>query len=111
MEVKVFENQREAEVAEANAELAMKKAKWAKDSQVQEANWELYRKQKAAEAILYEKEKQAEAQKAMAEATLYSRQQVADDELYAKTEGGKGTCCSCSSSRYLHTHTFWCHGR
>lgn len=33
-EVKVFENQREAEVAEANAELAMKKAKWAKDSQV-----------------------------------------------------------------------------
>ena len=35
-EVKVFENEREAEVAEANAELAMKKAKWAKDSQVAE---------------------------------------------------------------------------
>ncbi|CAH1414636.1 unnamed protein product [Lactuca virosa] len=33
-EVKVFENQREAEVVEANAELVMKNAKWAKDSQV-----------------------------------------------------------------------------
>lgn len=33
-EVKVFENEREAEVAEANAELAMKKAKWTKDSLV-----------------------------------------------------------------------------
>lgn len=32
----MFENEREAEVAEANAELAMKKAKWAKDSQVAE---------------------------------------------------------------------------
>ena len=30
----MFENLREAEVAEANAELAMKKAKWARDSQV-----------------------------------------------------------------------------
>lgn len=30
----MFENEREAEVAEANAELAMKKAKWTKDSQV-----------------------------------------------------------------------------
>lgn len=35
-EVKIFENQREAEVAEANAELAKKKAGWAKDAQMAE---------------------------------------------------------------------------
>ncbi|KAM7492917.1 hypothetical protein LguiB_027526 [Lonicera macranthoides] len=35
-EVKVFENQREAEVAEANADLAKKKAGWAKEAQVAE---------------------------------------------------------------------------
>ncbi|PWA64750.1 flotillin-like protein 3 [Artemisia annua] len=35
-DVKVFENEREAEVAKANAELAMKKAKWAQNSQVAE---------------------------------------------------------------------------
>ncbi|KAK2979455.1 hypothetical protein RJ640_015084 [Escallonia rubra] len=34
--VKVFENQREAEVAEANADLAKKKAGWAKEAQVAE---------------------------------------------------------------------------
>ncbi|CAK9185485.1 unnamed protein product, partial [Ilex paraguariensis] len=34
-EVKVFENQREAEVAETNAELAKKKAGWAKEAQVE----------------------------------------------------------------------------
>ncbi|XP_076952998.1 flotillin-like protein 4 [Bidens hawaiensis] len=34
--VKVFENEREAELAEADAELAVKKAKWARDSQVAE---------------------------------------------------------------------------
>ncbi|KAJ0481275.1 putative Band 7 domain, Flotillin family, Band 7/SPFH domain superfamily [Helianthus annuus] len=35
-ETRIISTQREAEVAEANAELAMKKAKWAKDSQVAE---------------------------------------------------------------------------
>uniref|UniRef100_A0A1J3CKR7 Flotillin-like n=1 Tax=Noccaea caerulescens TaxID=107243 RepID=A0A1J3CKR7_NOCCA len=35
-EIKVFENQKEADVAKANAELAMKKAAWTKDSQVAE---------------------------------------------------------------------------
>ncbi|KAH7574092.1 hypothetical protein JRO89_XS03G0250700 [Xanthoceras sorbifolium] len=35
-EVKVYENKREAELAEANAELAKKKAGWAKESQVAE---------------------------------------------------------------------------
>ncbi|KAK7283108.1 hypothetical protein RIF29_12396 [Crotalaria pallida] len=35
-EVKVFENEREAEVAEANSELAKKKAAWAKAAQVAE---------------------------------------------------------------------------
>ncbi|GAY45891.1 Flotillin-like protein 1 [Citrus sinensis] len=35
-EVKVFENQREAEVAEANAELAKKKAGWAREAKVAE---------------------------------------------------------------------------
>ncbi|KAL8496907.1 hypothetical protein ACS0TY_020550 [Phlomoides rotata] len=35
-EVKVFENMREAEVAQANAELAKKKAGWAKEAQVAE---------------------------------------------------------------------------
>ncbi|CAH8272190.1 unnamed protein product [Arabidopsis lyrata] len=35
-EVKVFENQKEADVAKANAELAMKKAAWTKDAQVAE---------------------------------------------------------------------------
>ncbi|EOA22408.1 hypothetical protein CARUB_v10003046mg [Capsella rubella] len=35
-EVKVFENQKEADVAKANAELAMKKASWTKDAQVAE---------------------------------------------------------------------------
>ncbi|CAL5359579.1 unnamed protein product [Camellia sinensis] len=35
-DVKVFENQREAEVAEANAELAKKKAGWAREAQVAE---------------------------------------------------------------------------
>ncbi|KAK1549419.1 hypothetical protein Q3G72_001810 [Acer saccharum] len=35
-DVKVYENQREAEVAEANAELAKKKAGWAKEAQVAE---------------------------------------------------------------------------
>ena len=35
-EVRIFENEREAEVAEANAELAMKKASWAKSAQVAE---------------------------------------------------------------------------
>ncbi|MBA0684224.1 hypothetical protein Goari_025819, partial [Gossypium aridum] len=35
-EVKVYENQREAEIAEANADLAKKKASWAKEAQVAE---------------------------------------------------------------------------
>ncbi|XP_047324778.1 flotillin-like protein 4 [Impatiens glandulifera] len=35
-EVKVFENQREAEVAEANSDLAKKKAKWSREAQVAE---------------------------------------------------------------------------
>ena len=35
-EVKVFENEKEAEVAEANAELAKKKAGWAQQAQVAE---------------------------------------------------------------------------
>ncbi|XP_047324779.1 flotillin-like protein 4 [Impatiens glandulifera] len=35
-EVKVFENQREAEIAEANSDLAKKKAKWAREAQVAE---------------------------------------------------------------------------
>ncbi|KAK8554335.1 hypothetical protein V6N13_073224 [Hibiscus sabdariffa] len=35
-EVKVYENQREAELAEANADLAKKKAGWAKEAQVAE---------------------------------------------------------------------------
>ncbi|EEF42509.1 flotillin-like protein 4 [Ricinus communis] len=35
-EVKIYENQREAEVAEVNAELAKKKAGWAKEAQVAE---------------------------------------------------------------------------
>ncbi|KAL1224252.1 Flotillin-like protein 2 [Cardamine amara subsp. amara] len=35
-EVKVFENQKEADVAKANAELAMKKAAWTKDAKVAE---------------------------------------------------------------------------
>ncbi|KAF5935802.1 hypothetical protein HYC85_026931 [Camellia sinensis] len=35
-EVKVFENLREAEVAEANAELAKRKAGWAREAQVAE---------------------------------------------------------------------------
>ncbi|KAK6119721.1 hypothetical protein DH2020_046540 [Rehmannia glutinosa] len=35
-DVKVYENQKEAEVAEANAELAKKKAGWAKEAQVAE---------------------------------------------------------------------------
>jgi flotillin len=35
-EVKVFENKREAEVAEANSELAKKKAAWTKAAQVAE---------------------------------------------------------------------------
>ncbi|KAF6147634.1 hypothetical protein GIB67_031625 [Kingdonia uniflora] len=35
-EVKIFENKREADVAEANAELAMKKAGWARQSQLAE---------------------------------------------------------------------------
>ncbi|CAA7023232.1 unnamed protein product [Microthlaspi erraticum] len=35
-EIKVFENQKEADVAKANAELAMKKAAWTKDAQVAE---------------------------------------------------------------------------
>nr|XP_016473482.1 PREDICTED: flotillin-like protein 4 [Nicotiana tabacum] len=39
-EVKVYENHREAEVAEANAELAKKKAGWAKDAQVAEVEAE-----------------------------------------------------------------------
>ncbi|XP_050365651.1 flotillin-like protein 6 [Argentina anserina] len=39
-EVKVYENLRAAEVAEANAELAMKKARWAKEAQVAEVEAE-----------------------------------------------------------------------
>ncbi|CAN7004246.1 unnamed protein product [Brassica oleracea var. botrytis] len=35
-EIKVFENQKEADVAKANAELAMKKASWDRDAQVAE---------------------------------------------------------------------------
>ncbi|KAF2562669.1 hypothetical protein F2Q70_00018706 [Brassica cretica] len=35
-EIKVFENQKEADVAKANAELAMKKAAWDRDAQVAE---------------------------------------------------------------------------
>ncbi|CAN8252254.1 unnamed protein product [Cochlearia groenlandica] len=35
-EIKVFENQKEADVAKANAELAMKKAAWTKDARVAE---------------------------------------------------------------------------
>ena len=55
-EVKVFENQREAEVAEANSELAKKKAAWTKAAQVAEVE--------AAKAVaLREAELQGEVEK------------------------------------------------
>ncbi|GAB4854617.1 Flotillin-like protein 4 [Ancistrocladus abbreviatus] len=108
--VDIFENEREAEVAEANAELLKKKAGWTKEAQVaevesakavalreaelqrevQEANWELYRTQKAAEAILFEKEREVEVQKALAEASFYASQQAADAGLYAKKREAEG---------------------
>ncbi|KAK3000818.1 hypothetical protein RJ639_021589 [Escallonia herrerae] len=74
--VKVFENQREAEVAEANADLAKKKAGWAKEAQVAEVE------SKKAVAL-----RDAELQK---EASFYARQQVADGELYAKRKEAEG---------------------
>ncbi|KAL3516628.1 hypothetical protein ACH5RR_023530 [Cinchona calisaya] len=86
-QVKIYENQREADVAEANAQLATKKAGNASvdyDIKVQEANSDLYKKQKAAEAVFYEKERAAEAQRVAAEAQLYAVQQAADAELFAK---------------------------
>ncbi|AES60811.1 SPFH/band 7/PHB domain membrane-associated family protein [Medicago truncatula] len=111
-EVKVFENQREAEVAEANSKRAelqgevermnalttteklkadlLSKASVEYETKVQEANWELYRKQKEAEAILYEKKAEAEAQKALSDATFYARKQAAEAELYAKKKEAEG---------------------
>nr|DAD22778.1 TPA_asm: hypothetical protein HUJ06_024241 [Nelumbo nucifera] len=112
-DVRIYENQKEADVAEVvairEAELQrevermnalthteklraelLSKANVEYETRVQEANWELYKKQRAVEAIQYE-EKEAEAQKAIAEASFYARQQVANAELYAKKKEAEGT--------------------
>ncbi|KAH9621358.1 hypothetical protein KSS87_005680, partial [Heliosperma pusillum] len=151
-EVSIFENERNAEVAKTNAELATKKAGWTRDAQVaeveaekavklreaalqkdveilnaltqteklkaeylskatveyetkvQEANWELYQQQKLAEAELYKKQKEAEAQKALAEAAFYTRQQEADAELYAKKKEAEGiTALAQAQGTYVKT--------
>ncbi|KAK1550504.1 hypothetical protein Q3G72_020223 [Acer saccharum] len=111
-DVKVYENQREAEVAEANAELAKKKAGWAKEAQVESlkavvermnafTRTEKLRAEFLSKAsVEYETKvqgvrsklgsKEAVAQKAMAEAAFYTGQQGADGELNAKQKEAEG---------------------
>ncbi|CAI9101704.1 OLC1v1039094C1 [Oldenlandia corymbosa var. corymbosa] len=108
-QVHIFNTQKEAEVAEANALLATKKANWSQQAnrtelkaeklskatvdyeiQVQQANAALYKKQKEAEALLYQREKAADAQMVEAKAQFFGRQQVADAELYAKKKEAEG---------------------
>ncbi|KAI3454232.1 hypothetical protein Pfo_010895 [Paulownia fortunei] len=87
-EVKVYENQNEAERMNALTRTEKLKAEFLSkatveyETKVQEANWELYKKQKAAEAYLYEKEKEAQAQRAAAEAAF--------GDLYAKKKEAEG---------------------
>ncbi|KAK6793209.1 hypothetical protein RDI58_006662 [Solanum bulbocastanum] len=109
-EVKIFEIQQEAEVSEANAKLATKKAAWSQQAKmaevesekavaireaelqqaVQEANGEYYQKQKAADAILYEKEKLAEARRVESDAETCAKKKAADVALYTKTKEAEG---------------------
>ncbi|KAK3013261.1 hypothetical protein RJ639_009582 [Escallonia herrerae] len=102
--VKVFENQREAEVAEANADLAKKKAGWAKEAQVAEVeskkavalrDAELQKEVEMMNALTQTEKLKAEfLSKASVEyetkASFYARQQVADGELYAKQKEAEG---------------------
>uniref|UniRef100_A0A0D3HEU4 Flotillin-like n=1 Tax=Oryza barthii TaxID=65489 RepID=A0A0D3HEU4_9ORYZ len=100
-EVQVYENEREAEIAAAQAGLAMKKAGWEKQSKVaqveavkavaireaelqMESNAALYNRQKAADATLYEQVKSAEARKAQADAMFFEQKLAEDARLYAK---------------------------
>nr|DAD19922.1 TPA_asm: hypothetical protein HUJ06_021385 [Nelumbo nucifera] len=84
--VRIYENQKEADVVEVNVELTTKKggevermnaltrieklrAELLSKASVQEVNWELYRKHKAKEA------------KAIAEASFYARQQCTENYM------------------------------
>uniref|UniRef100_A0A0E0BBU7 Flotillin-like n=1 Tax=Oryza glumipatula TaxID=40148 RepID=A0A0E0BBU7_9ORYZ len=91
-EVQVYENEREAEIAAAQAGLAMKKAGWEKQSKVaqveavkavaiREAELQM---EKAADATLYEQVKSAEARKAQADAMFFEQKLAEDARLYAK---------------------------
>ncbi|GJZ53437.1 flotillin-like protein 4 [Tanacetum coccineum] len=119
-DVKVFENLREAEVAKANAELAMKKAKWAQNSQVAEVEAkkavalreaELQKEVEVMNALTRTEKLKAEflskasveyetkvqeanwelyKKQKEAEATLYEKEKAADGELYAKQKQAEG---------------------
>ncbi|KAJ3679430.1 hypothetical protein LUZ60_017441 [Juncus effusus] len=109
-EVKLFENLRAAEVAQANSDLAMKKANWERESklaaveadkavairdaelqkEVEKMNAERQTEKLRAELLSkahvdYDiKVQEASARRVAAEAELFCRQKVAEAELYAK---------------------------
>ncbi|KAG2284533.1 hypothetical protein Bca52824_055753 [Brassica carinata] len=76
-EVQVFQNEKAALVAQADAALAIQKAALTKSS-CKKQTGSYNDKQKKAEAVLYEKQKQAEATKAAVDAAFYAKQKEAE---------------------------------
>ncbi|KAL5698437.1 Flotillin-like protein 4 [Ranunculus cassubicifolius] len=118
-DVKVFENKREADIAEANAELAMKKAGWMQQSQLADVEAakavaireaELQRKVEMMNALTRTEKLKAEfLSKASVEYEtkvqeanwgLYRKQKAAEAELYEKEKEAAATRAIASASFY-----------
>lgn len=93
-EVKVYENGREAEVAEANADLAKKKATWTKEAQVAEVE--------AAKAVAL---REAELQKEVERMNVLTRTEKLKAEFLSKASVEYETKVLFFSKQYLFLHT------
>lgn len=108
-EIKVFANQKEAEVAQANANLAIMKAEWLQKSKIAEIqstraasirdaelekNLEVKKGEAMTEKLRAEKLAKAkvdyEASMQSANSTLYQKQQQAEAELYTRQADAQG---------------------
>ncbi|KAM3357620.1 hypothetical protein P3S68_020551 [Capsicum galapagoense] len=91
--VMIYENQREAELAEVNSILATKKAGWSQQAKMAEieaqktsarGQFSVVQETEGSRSRAYANQKAAEAKKLAAEAQTYAVQQAADAALYAK---------------------------
>ncbi|KAL5698443.1 Flotillin-like protein 4 [Ranunculus cassubicifolius] len=123
-DVKIFENKREADVAEANAELAMKKAGWMQQSQLADVEAakavaireaELQRKVEMMNALTRTEKLKAEfLSKASVEYEtkvqeanweLYKKQKAAEADLYEKEKEAEAKRALASAALYARQQT------